>query len=202
MGGTCGLTSLCLCADCAAFREQAGVSSHVRESSPRCLIPWGAESPGLCSRGAFPEKRPLTAPALFSLGCRAAGAPQRAPGAPGRSDGSQPPAPVGPGQRRGLPHPLFHRAGARAAGGRVAHVLLVHQPRGHGLCCRKVPRAGRALPGERAPALVSAPSARSLRQGPGFRVLEPTRASPGLAFYARPAQVVCKPRPRGRKRHR
>lgn len=90
--------------------------------------------------GAFPGSSSHLSCSVL-IGCRAAGAPQRAAGAPDGSDGSQPAAPVGPGQRRGLAHPLLHRAGAGAAQGTVADLLLVRQPRGHSLRHRKVPGA-------------------------------------------------------------
>lgn len=140
---------------------------------------------------------PSPVPGLFSSGCRATGTPPGAPGAPGRSDCAQPPAPVGPGQRRGLPHSLLHGAGARAAPRRVADLLLVHQPRGHSLRCRKVPRARRTCPGEWAlpllPRTGKADRSRlSSARDQDCHILEPAQAPPpGLSFQACPGQAAC-----------
>lgn len=124
-------------------------------------------------RWSLPGESSLShVPRLSLFGCRAAGAPQRAAGAPGRSDRPQPPAPVGAGQRRGLPDPVLHRAGARAARGTVADLLLVHQSRGHSLRSRKVPSTpGDPSPGTGAPPPgAPQPSAGSCPQGWSLRV--------------------------------
>lgn len=106
----------------------------LRFSSPCEQLTWCQQCTTVSFRWSLSWENSLSCVAgLSSFGCRAAGTSQRAPGAPGRSDRSQPPAPVGPGQRRGLTHPVLHGAGARAAWGTVADLLLIHQPRGHSL---------------------------------------------------------------------
>lgn len=107
-------------------------------------------SPPRTTRGA-------PGPDLASSLCRrAARAPQGAPGAPSRRYGAQPVSAVGARQRRRLPDPVLHAAAARAPQGPVADLLLVHQPRGHGLCRRKVPRGwGGPCPAPGGPALRS-----------------------------------------------
>lgn len=125
--------------------SRRGLQSHPRETRGHLQMDPAASSAAVTLRWSLPGESGLSRvprPSLF--GCRAAGAPQRAAGAPGRSDRPQPPAPVGAGQRRGLPDPVLHRAGARAAQGTVADLLLVRQPRGHGLHRRKVP----SVPGD------------------------------------------------------
>ena len=155
-------------------------------------------------------------PGLFFFGCRASSAPPhpRAPGVTGRSDCAQPPAPVGPGQRRGSPPSTTSLYRCESCPGESS------RPTPHPSATRPKPVLLKGIQSQARPpqgteqgicvgqrrtrtAELSSPSAHSLYQGPG---LPPPGAALASALGLSSGHALCMscayPRSQRLMRHR